>query len=212
MPPARSRRLFDELKAELVPLIARVTQAAGRGRRGAAVRTVSRGAPARLVAEVVALMGFDEAGWRLDDTVHPFATRIGGGDVRITTRWDERFFPTGLYGAMHECGHGLYEAGIPAHCSGSPLGSAESLGMHESQSRLWENMVGPRPRRSVACWRPGSPELAGGELAGLDADRLYPRRQSGQALVHPGRGRRGDVRACTSCCAPSSSRRCSRGA
>ena len=59
------------------------------------------------------MMGFSREAWRLDDTVHPFATRIGLGDVRITTRWDETYFPAALYGAMHECGHGLYEAGIP---------------------------------------------------------------------------------------------------
>jgi carboxypeptidase Taq len=125
-----------------------------------------------LVDEVVAMMGFDRTAWRIDDTVHPFATRIGGGDVRITTRWDERFFPTGLYGAMHECGHGLYEAGLPTRLRRSPIGCTESLGMHESQSRLWENMVG-RGRAFCTVLAPRIAALAGGELTGLDADSLY---------------------------------------
>jgi len=125
-----------------------------------------------LVREVVGLMGFDDAGWRLDDTVHPFATRIGGGDVRITTRWDEHFFPTGLYGAMHECGHGLYEAGLPRRLRRLPSGGTESLGMHESQSRLWENMVG-RGRAFCTVLAPRIAALAGGELGNIDADRLY---------------------------------------
>ncbi len=117
------------------------------------------------------MMGFDPAGWRMDDTVHPFAIRIGRGDVRITTRWDESYFPAALYGAMHECGHGLYEAGIPAAFARSPLGSGESLGMHESQSRLWENMVGRgRPFCAVLA-----PRVAAhfGALSDLDADTLY---------------------------------------
>ena len=86
-------------------------------------------------------MGFSDDGWRFDDAVHPFATGISG-DIRITARWDEGYVGSGLYSAMHECGHGLYEDGIPASLRRSPLGHGESMGMHESQSRMWENMVG----------------------------------------------------------------------
>ena len=117
-------------------------------------------------------MGFDEQGWRIDDTVHPFAIRIGPGDVRITTRWDEAYWPMSLYGAMHECGHGLYEAGIAPELRRTPIGAPQSLGMHESQSRLWENMVG-RGRAFCTVLAPRISELAGGDLAGIDADRLY---------------------------------------
>jgi len=95
-----------------------------------------------LVARAVKQMGFEPEGWRLDDAVHPFATSFGSSDVRITTRWDESYFASALYGAMHECGHGLYEAGIDAALQRTPLGHGESLSIHESQSRLWENMVG----------------------------------------------------------------------
>ena len=170
--PAREvSALFAELKAELVPVIARIAAAEPVDEAPLYAHfAVDR--QRDLVREVVALMGFDDAGWRLDDTVHPFATRIGGGDVRITTRWDDHFFPTGLYGAMHECGHGLYETGLPHRLRRSPIGTTESLGMHESQSRLWENMVG-RGRSFCTVLAPRIAALAGGELSDLDADRLY---------------------------------------
>jgi len=94
-------RLFAELREEIVPVIGRLRGVVG-------VREVSLDEPfpvdgqRALVREVLGMMGFDATSWRMDDTVHPFATRIGHGDVRITTRWDERWFPMGLYGAMHE--------------------------------------------------------------------------------------------------------------
>ncbi len=164
--------LFGELKAELVPLTARLTS------DGAAVddsplhERFSIERQRSLVAETVAMMGFDRESWRIDDTVHPFATGIGAGDVRITTRWDESYFAGSLYGAMHECGHGLYEAGIAPSLARSPLGRGESYGMHESQSRLWENMVG-RGRPFCGVLAPRVAELLGGPLAHLDADALY---------------------------------------
>jgi carboxypeptidase Taq len=140
MKSAQVATLFDDLKSELVPLIATVTE-----RRldapslyGDFPIDVQR----KLVAGVVELMGFDAQSWRMDDAVHPFATSLGSTDVRITTRWDQSYFPSSLYGGMHECGHGLYEAGISESLQRTPLGHAESLGLHESQSRLWENMVG----------------------------------------------------------------------
>jgi carboxypeptidase Taq len=140
MTSAEVRTLFEELKSELVPLIAALRDRAIDDSCLHQELPVER--QRELVAGVVELMGFDPAGWRLDDAVHPFATSFGSSDVRITTRWDSRYFPTALYGAMHECGHGLYEAGIAASLQRTPLGHAESLSLHESQSRLWENMVG----------------------------------------------------------------------
>ena len=129
----------------------------------------------------------------MDDAVHPFAIQVGAGDVRITTRWDEDFWATGLYGAMHECGHGLYEAGIAPALRRTPLGSAESLGVHESQSRLWENMVG-RGRPFCGVLAPRIAELAGGDWPASTPTRCT-RGQPGQAHVHPRRGRRGHLRA-----------------
>jgi carboxypeptidase Taq len=164
--------LFEELKAELVPLIAAVMANSQAVDDSPVYGHFPVADQRRLVSETIALMGFDRAGWRIDDTVHPFATGIGGGDVRITTRWDETYFPAGLYGAMHECGHGLYEAGIPDTLRRSPLGSGESLGMHESQSRLWENMVG-RGRPFCGVLAPRIATAFGGSLTNLEPDALY---------------------------------------
>ncbi|MGI8506434.1 MAG: carboxypeptidase M32 [Solirubrobacteraceae bacterium] len=164
--------LFNELKSELVPVITRLTDAADAVDDSLLHGHSPIDRQRALVAEVVRMMGFDPSGWRMDDTVHPFATRIGRGDVRITTRWDETYFPSSLYGAMHECGHGLYEAGISPSLARSPLGTAESLGMHESQSRLWENMVG-RGRPFCSVLAPRIAALLGGSLASLDVDALY---------------------------------------
>ncbi|HLA38440.1 MAG TPA: carboxypeptidase M32 [Candidatus Glassbacteria bacterium] len=113
---------------------------------------VSRGFPVdkqkefgrRLAAE----MGFDFSAGRLDEVVHPFCMRIGPGDTRITSRFDPYHFGEGFFGILHETGHALYEQGLPAEHFGSALGESVSLGIHESQSRMWENLVG----RSRPFW------------------------------------------------------------
>ncbi len=94
------------------------------------------------------LMGFDFAAGRLDVSTHPFCSGTCSDDVRLTTRYDENHFSSAVFGTMHEAGHGLYEQGLPAEHAFTPAGQAVSLGIHESQSRLWENMVG----RSRAYW------------------------------------------------------------
>jgi carboxypeptidase Taq len=86
-------------------------------------------------------------------TAHPFCTGIGPGDTRITTRYDERQFGDAFFGVLHEVGHALYEQGLPAEHSGTPMGESVSLGVHESQSRLWENAVG-RSRPFWMYWFP----------------------------------------------------------
>jgi carboxypeptidase Taq len=165
-------RLFTELRRELVPLIAQVMEKGDRVDDSVLYGDFPIERQRKLVADAVHMMGFEEQSWRIDDTVHPFAIRVARGDVRITTRWDEMYFPMGLYGAMHECGHGLYEAGVPAAFERSPLGAGESLGMHESQSRLWENMVG-RGRPFCGVLAPRVAEYFGGRLSNLDADTLF---------------------------------------
>lgn len=104
----------------------------------------------RRVAETI---GFDFQAGRIDTTTHPFCTTLGTGDVRLTTRYNEKDFTESLYGVLHEAGHGLYEQGLPPDHFGTPAGSAVSLGIHESQSRLWENHVG-RSRAFWNHWRP----------------------------------------------------------
>ncbi len=162
--------LFDELKAELVPMIAAIKDSAGVDASPVEVRFPVDDQRA-LSREIVKLMGFTDRGWRLDDTVHPFATGVGDGDVRITTRYDENYWPMALFGSMHECGHGLYEEGSSLAHPRSPLGTVDSLAMHESQSRLWENMVGRgRAFATVLAPRVASHCEA---LEGIEPDSLF---------------------------------------
>jgi len=107
------------------------------------------------VEGVGAALGFDFERGRLDAGQHPFCTSIGPGDVRIALRYHPRNFARGFFALMHELGHALYDQGLdPAHY-GTPMGEAASLGLHESQSRLWENLVG----RSHGFWRHFYPHL-----------------------------------------------------
>jgi carboxypeptidase Taq len=172
MRTATVSRLFGELKSELVPLIATLSENSDRPDDSCLHGSFPIDRQRQLVGDVVGLMGFDPSGWRMDTAVHPFATSFGHHDVRITTRWEESFLPSALYSAMHECGHGLYESGIASSLQRTPLGHADSLGMHESQSRLWENMVG-RGRPFCIVLAPLISRTFGGTVADLDPDRLY---------------------------------------
>jgi carboxypeptidase Taq len=108
--------------------------------------------------EVAESLGFDFEAGRIDTTAHPFCSGFGPGDVRLTTRYDERDFLSSLFGVMHEAGHGLYEQGLQEKEWGLPSGTAVSLGIHESQSRLWENHVG-RSRTFWEKWYPRATSL-----------------------------------------------------
>lgn len=110
----------------------------------------------QLNREVAESIGFDFQRGRIDTTTHPFCSTVGAGDVRLTTRYDEADFTSSLFGVMHEAGHGMYEQGLPVADYGFPSGTAVSLGIHESQSRLWENHVG----RSEAFWKKWLPRAA----------------------------------------------------
>jgi carboxypeptidase Taq len=133
--------LFVELRAGLVPLIAAIAT------RGDAVdASVLHGdfpveGQRALVGRVLRRLGWSPDGWRLDEAAHPFATSFGPGDVRLTTRYDPSYVGMSLYGAIHEFGHGLYESQVAPALARGPLGEGASLGVHESQSRLWENVV-----------------------------------------------------------------------
>jgi carboxypeptidase Taq len=98
--------------------------------------------------EISAAIGFDYSAGRLDTTAHPFCGGAGPGDVRITTRYNAHDFGDAFFSILHEAGHGMYEQGLPREHFGLPTGEAASLGIHESQSRMWENQVG----RSRAFW------------------------------------------------------------
>jgi carboxypeptidase Taq len=108
--------------------------------------------------EIAESLGFDFKAGRIDTVAHPFCTHLGPRDTRLTTRYLERDFLSSLFGVMHEAGHGLYDQGLPEVEHGLPSGSAVSLGIHESQSRLWENHVG-RARPFWEKWLPRAAEI-----------------------------------------------------
>ncbi|HJZ58840.1 MAG TPA: carboxypeptidase M32 [Gemmataceae bacterium] len=139
---AELKELFAGLTKELVPLIRKIAESPKKPDRAILEREYPTDRQ-KVFAEAAAVaFGFDFAAGRLDTTAHPFCSGFGPGDCRITTRYNPRFFSEAFFGVLHETGHALYEQNLPADHFGTPLGSACSFGIHESQSRLWENQVG----------------------------------------------------------------------
>ena len=152
---AEITRVFAELRADLIPLVAAIAASGKKPRKDILTREYAVDRQHIFGQAAAAAIGFDFQAGRLDTTVHPFCSGIGPGDCRLTTRYHPRELNQGLFGILHEAGHGIYEQGLdPAHF-GTPLGSFASLGIHESQSRLWENQVG----RSKPFWEHFLPRL-----------------------------------------------------
>lgn len=143
------RRLFTPLRDALVPLIAEIRDSGREPRREILTRTYPVDQQREFSLMAARQIGFDFDAGRLDVTAHPFCSGIGPGDVRLTTRFDPQHFPGAFFGTLHEAGHGIYEQGLDPASFGLGMGAAVSLGIHESQSRLWENFVG----RGRSFWR-----------------------------------------------------------
>jgi carboxypeptidase Taq len=163
---AKVAEVFDRLKQELVPLIERHRQdpADDAPLRGP-FPLAGQDQAGRLVLDA---FGFDPTSWRIDETPHPFASKPGLGDIRLTTHTDENDL-TSLFSTMHEFGHGVYEFDIDPAFARTPLGHGTSSAIHESQSRTWENLVG----RSRGFWRWFYPQLRGlfpEQLGGVEED------------------------------------------
>ncbi|MBX9679928.1 MAG: carboxypeptidase M32 [Gemmataceae bacterium] len=147
--------VFAKLRAELTPLVGAIVQSGRTPKRDLLTREFPIDRQAIFGQAAAAAIGFDFAAGRLDLAVHPFCSGIGPGDCRLTTRYAVREFNQGFFGILHEAGHGIYEQGLDAQHYGTPMGTAVSLGIHESQSRLWENQVG----RSRPFWEAFLPRL-----------------------------------------------------
>ena len=163
------RRIFDYLKEHQAPIVKLAAEAGGP--KAPSDRVFSLDKQKVFELEVARRFGFSEESWRLDPTVHPFASGTGTQDIRVTTRYFDSHLG-GLFGTMHEVGHGLYEHQIDPVLERTPLGHGVSLGIHESQSRLWENLVG----RSLPFWRFFFPRLKAlnpDALGDYDAERWY---------------------------------------
>ena len=140
--------VFEEVRKELVPIV----QAIGASRplcEGPVHREYPLDNQWSFGLDMVKRMGYDLKHGRQDVSTHPFSTSFSISDVRITTRTELRFFNPAFFGTLHEAGHAMYEPGIDSSLEGLPLADGTSLGMHESQSRMWENLVG----RSRSFWK-----------------------------------------------------------
>ena len=154
MTVASVRALFDALHAELVPIVRAIA-----GQSMADDSCLRRQYPEAQQLDfsvaVIRRFGYDFDRGRLDKTHHPFCTKFSPGDVRITTRVKENDLGDALFSTLHEAGHALYEQGVNPAYEGTRLDSGTSMGVHESQSRLWENLVG----RSRGFWEHFYPQL-----------------------------------------------------
>ena len=164
--------LFEQLRIELVPLVDAIVEKKIRPADGILDREFDVSKQEILGRKIITDMGFDMNSGRLDIAVHPFCSGTSPDDVRLTTRYDKLWLPGSLFGSMHEAGHGLYEQGLPMDVKGDPVGQSISLGIHESQSRMWENLVG----RSLPFWNYYFPQLQTifpGVADDLDLDQFY---------------------------------------
>ena len=123
--------------------------------------------------KIQSYMGYDYRRGRLDLSTHPFTTTLGPDDVRVTTRYDRNQVLSGLFEQIHEAGHGLYEQGIGRNLKGTMLADGTSLGIHESQSRFWENTIGRSRRLSGIYGTPSSRGMFPENLEGVSAHDFY---------------------------------------
>jgi carboxypeptidase Taq len=142
-------RVLAALREALVPLVAEIAASSKSPDVSIVEREYAIPSQEAFAKRAASAIGFNFDRGRLDVTAHPFCTTLGPHDCRITTRYEERYFNSAFFGVLHEAGHGIYEQGLPAEWYGLPPGEAASLGIHESQSRLWENLVG----RSWQFWQ-----------------------------------------------------------
>ena len=169
MTTASIGELFGELKRQLVPMVSTICEQPTAD-NSSLRQTFAKAAQFGFALQAAESLGYDLKRGRLDLTHHPFCTRFSAGDVRITTRINENDLGDALFSTLHEAGHGMYEQGIAAALDGSPLGRGVSAGVHESQSRLWENVVA----RSRGFWEHFYPSLQRTFVEQLSSIPLLP--------------------------------------
>jgi carboxypeptidase Taq len=164
--------VLNGLRDQLVPLVVAIASSKRRPNLDALKGRVPIAAQDAFGKKASAAIGYEFDAGGLEVTSHPFCSTHGPRDVRLTTRYDENFFPGALFSTLHEAGHGIYEQGLRTDRYGLPTGQAVSLGIHESQSRMWENLVG----RSRAFWEyffPVARDAFGESLAAVALDDFY---------------------------------------
>jgi carboxypeptidase Taq len=167
MKTAEVRTVFARLKEGLIELLHAVEP----GDTSPLDRPFPQEGQERFAMHVLDRFGYDPVSWRLDETAHPFMSSPGYKDIRLTTHYSESGLHS-VFAAMHEFGHGIYEYGVDAALARTPIGTGASMGLHESQSRMWENLVG----RSRPFWSHFYPELQHafpGTLDDVDEDAFF---------------------------------------
>jgi carboxypeptidase Taq len=171
---AQLEAMFEELKTGIVPLIRSVAEQSREGEDRAAplYGEFDEARQEEFGRTVISAFGYDWERGRQDRSVHPFCMSTGPGDVRMTTRFDGTWLSPALFGTMHEAGHALYSQGVDPAYARSPLDGGTSTGVHESQSRLWENLVG-RSRPFWSHYYPKLREVFPEALKGVDVEAFY---------------------------------------
>jgi carboxypeptidase Taq len=164
--------VLNEVRNRLVPLVQRASEATASWTGLPSGRRFSDQAQWELCRRILTAIGFDFERGRLDRSTHPFTMDAGRNDIRLTIRTSEDDPSKAVLALLHEGGHALYDQGFAAADRDSLLGEAPSMGLHESQSRLWENHVG----RSLAFWRylfPALGSVFSDTMEGLDAESFH---------------------------------------
>ncbi len=169
---AQIQAAFEPLRDELVPLVAAISESSHKPDPGIVTRSYPVDAQREFGLKAAAAIGFSFDAGRLDIAAHPFCSGFGPGDCRLTTRYDEHHFPGAFFGTLHEAGHGIYEQGLNGDAFGTALGESVSLGIHESQSRMWENLVG-RSRPFWEFFYPQAQDAFPTALGGLPLDDFH---------------------------------------
>ena len=165
-------QVFGQLREKIVPLVQQISESQNKPDTSFLFEHFAKEKQRDFSLKVLDQMGYNFKAGRLDETVHPFATGLNPGDVRVTTKYDEADFRTAVFGTIHEGGHALYEQNISSDLLGTPLCSGTSMGIHESQSLFYENFVG----RHRSFWKKNYDllkEYASGQFDDVSIDAFY---------------------------------------
>ncbi|GMR65332.1 MULTISPECIES: carboxypeptidase [Bacillus] len=164
--------VFGQLRERIVPLVKEISESQKRLKTSALSEHFSKEKQKNFTLELLKQLNYDFEAGRLDETVHPFEITLNRGDVRITTRYDEKDFRMAVFGTIHECGHAVYEQNIAEKFEGTPLCSGTSMGIHESQSLFFENFIG----RNKSFWKKNYDvlkEYSDGQFNDISVDEFY---------------------------------------
>ncbi|MGE6260273.1 carboxypeptidase M32 [Heyndrickxia sporothermodurans] len=165
-------KVFGEVRDAIIPLVKKISESNNKPETSFLYEYFSKEKQKEFSLKILEQMGYDFNSGRLDETVHPFATGLNPGDVRVTTRYDEQDWRTAVFGTIHEGGHALYEQNISKDLIGTSLCEGTSMGIHESQSLFYENIVG----RDLSFWKHNYPLLkkyAEGQFDDVELTQFY---------------------------------------